>query len=166
MQYLYSIPLDESFFVLVAFLLFLALSAKYVVPPVGRLLDKRADEIERQLEEATKLREEAQTHLAQYQKRQREMLKETEAMLDRARVEAETMKVDAEAELKEAISRRMNQAKDRIARAEEKAMKQLQDNIVEISITAAENVIREHIEAEGDEELITLSINDADRVVH
>ena len=65
--------MDASAWALVGLLLFLALIAYLKVPgTVGASLDKRADNIRKELDDARKLREEAQSLLADYQRRRQE----------------------------------------------------------------------------------------------
>ena len=61
-------PLDPRFWVLVAFLIFFALLLYYKVPAmIGKMLDDRADSIRKELDEARRLREDAQALLTDYQ---------------------------------------------------------------------------------------------------
>ena len=66
-------PNDPLFWVLVAFLAFVGLLIYYRVPTsVGKMLDDRADVIRKELDEARRLREDAQSLLADYQRKARE----------------------------------------------------------------------------------------------
>ena len=83
-------PNNPLFWVLVAFLAFAALILYYRVPAaVGKMLDDRADAIRKELDEARKLREDAQALLADYQRKAREAETEARTIIDQARREAE-----------------------------------------------------------------------------
>ena len=122
--------------------------------------------IKEELDDAVRLREEAQAVLAQYQKKQQEVMQEAETILETAKSEAERMKLEAESKLKEAIERRITMANDKIARAEQDAIKDVQSNMVDIAIHAARDIIIEQIDDAADDELITLAIDDVKRIVH
>ena len=87
---------DPAFWAAVAFVIFIAATAK----PISRLLtaglDKRADKIRSDLEEAEKLREEAQDLLASYQRKQRDALAEAAAIIAHAGEEAARLAAEAE----------------------------------------------------------------------
>ena len=88
--------MDEKFWVAVSFVTFFALAWK----PVGRILasalDKRSQQIEASLAEASRLREEAQELLASFQRRQCEALLEAEEILNKAKAESDLMLREAE----------------------------------------------------------------------
>lgn len=158
---------DPAFWVAVSFIGFFMLAARFAFPPISRSLDERADRIKQELDEAVRLREEAQAILASYQKKQREVLQEAEEILKTAQEEAESMKVEGEKQIKDAIKRRIDMAQEKIARAEGKALQDVHDNMVDIAVSAARSIIKEHLESAGDEEdTIELAIKDIDRIVH
>lgn len=65
---------NTNFVVMLAFILFIALLVYLKVPgKIGEMLDKRADGIKSELDEARALREEAQTLLASYERKQKEV---------------------------------------------------------------------------------------------
>ena len=112
-----------EFWVAVAFVAFLAILVYYKVPKlIAKALDDRADAIRKELDEARRLREEAQTLLADYQKRHRNVGQEAEAIVDQARREAEAFAHETRASLKDALERRTKLAEDKIARAEAQAV--------------------------------------------
>ncbi len=88
--------LDNSFFALVGLLLFIALIIYLKVPGmVARSLDKRADNIHDELEQANRLREEAQALLSEYQKKRKEAEAEAAALLAAAEREAALLTEEA-----------------------------------------------------------------------
>ena len=80
-------PNDPLFWVLVAFVAFLALLLYYKVPAiVAKALDDRADAIRKELDEARKLREEAQSLLSDYQRKAREAETEAQSIIEQAKL--------------------------------------------------------------------------------
>lgn len=149
-----------------AFVFFLVLFVKKAVPPITRALDTRSDKIKDELSEALRLREEAQAVLAEYQKRQREVEKEATEILSHARNEADAMKKQADADLKDALKRRVELANAKIARAEQDAVKEVKENIVDVAVQAARTLIEEDMDKDADDELIQFAIDDIQRIVH
>src|SRR5258705_10798263 len=112
-----------EFWVAVAFGVFLAILLYYRVPKlIAKSLDARADAIRKELDEARRLREEAQNLLADYQKKHRNVGQEADAILDQARREAEAFAHETRVSLKDTLERRTQQAQDKIARAETQAV--------------------------------------------
>lgn len=150
----------------VAFFIFMAGFCKYALPFILRSLDNRSVQIRDELNEAIRLREEAQAILADYQQRQQKMLAEAESMLAHAEKEATTLIADAEKELRVTIERRTRLAHEKIERAEADAIAQVQANMVDIAISAARTVIEEQLEKEGDEAQISQALKGLERIVH
>lgn len=147
--------------VLVSFILFIALVIYMKVPAmVTKALDDRADQIAKELEEAQKLREEAQALLADYQRRQRDAEKEAEAIVTQAMSEAENFAEEARAKLKESLERRTKLAEDKIDQAEAQALKDVRAAAVDLSIAAAEKLIAQEVGGKKAEALIEQSIKD------
>ena len=74
--------------VAVAFVFFLVALFKPIKKMLTSKLDGRTETIKSELDEAQRLREEAQHTLAEYQRKQRDALKEAEGILAEARAEA------------------------------------------------------------------------------
>ncbi|MFN7635030.1 MAG: F0F1 ATP synthase subunit B, partial [Acetobacteraceae bacterium] len=92
---------NSNFWVAIAFVIFVVLAFRPASKALTAALDGRADRIRKELEEATRLREEAERTLADYQRRQRDALQEAEAIIAQARAEAERMRARATAELEQ-----------------------------------------------------------------
>ena len=108
---------------------------------IAGLLDARADKIRGELEEARRLREEAQTLLASYERKQKEVEGQAEQIVANAKAEAERAAVEAKAALEASIERRMKAADDQIASAESSAMKEVRDRAVAVAVQAASAAI-------------------------
>lgn len=132
---------DPAFWVGLAFILVVALIFRPAAKAVTATLDTRAAKIRAQIEEARKLHEDAQALLADYQKKQRDAMAEAEKIIAQARQDAARLKVDAEKDLENAISRRKQQALDRIAQTEAQAIAQVRNTAVDVALAAAEKLI-------------------------
>jgi F-type H+-transporting ATPase subunit b len=140
--------------VAVAFVIFVVLVLWKGMAKITVGLDKRADQIRAQLDEAQKLREEAQATLAGYQRQQRDALAEAEEIISHAKEEAERMKVDAAATLATTLKRREEQAVDRIAQAEAKALQDVRNQAVDLAIAATGTLIGESMTSDVQGRLI------------
>ena len=150
-----------EFWVAVAFVAFLAILVYYKVPKlIAKALDDRAEAIRKELDEARRLREEAQTLLADYQKRHRNVGQEAEAIVDQARRETEAFALETRASLKDTLERRTKLAEDKIARAEAQAVDEVRASAIDVAVAAAERILREKMAGSGGAALIDQSIRD------
>ena len=150
-----------EFWVAVAFVLFAAVLVYYKVPKlIAKALDDRAEAIRKELDEARRLREEAQNLLADYQKKHRNVGQEAEAIVDLARREAEAFAHETRVSLTETLERRTKLAEDKIARAEAQAVDEVRGSAIDVAVAAAEKILREKMAGSGGAALIDQSIRD------
>jgi F-type H+-transporting ATPase subunit b len=148
-----------EFWVLVSFVLFILLLVYLKVPgKVGTLLDERAVRISKELDEARKLREEAQGLLADYERKRRDADKEADAIIAQAREEAEIFATETREKLGETIERRGRMAEEKIAQAEAQAVKEVQAAAADIAIAAATRIIAEEVQGPKADQLVDDSI--------
>jgi F-type H+-transporting ATPase subunit b len=133
---------NPEYWVLVAFLIFLAMIWRAGVPgQITKALDGRADAIRNELDEARRLREEAQQLLADYQKEQRDAETEAKAIIDTAKREAEVMAADSRKSLAEQLERRTRLAEEKIARAEAQAVGEVRSAAVDAALAASHKIL-------------------------
>ncbi|MDO8838736.1 MAG: F0F1 ATP synthase subunit B [Parvibaculum sp.] len=158
---------SPDFWVLISFLMFIGLLVYYKVPGmIGALLDKRAADIAAELDEARRLREEAQQLLASYQRKQREAMKEAEDIVAQAKTEAENLAKEIRANMEAQVDRRTKLAEDKIAQAESQALSEVRATAAEVAIGAARKVIADRVTAEEDEKLVERSISELAAKLH
>jgi F-type H+-transporting ATPase subunit b len=111
---------DAEFFVLLGFLVFVGVLIYFGVPRmVLKALDARGEAIAAELAQAAKLRQEATSLLASFEKKSAEAEASAAAIVAEARAQAEQLNVEAGERLKEFIARRTKQAEAKIALAAE-----------------------------------------------
>ncbi len=155
---------NTDFVVSISFLLFVALLVWLRVPGrVAGLLDRRADGIRSDLDEARKLREEAKALLDASEKKKREIDEQTETIVRRAHEEAETAAEQARRDLHAAVERRIQAAEDRIASAEADAIREVQDAAANVAVAVAADVISSGMPDRDADELIEEAIENAAR---
>jgi F-type H+-transporting ATPase subunit b len=154
-------PNNPLFWVLVAFVIFFALLIYYGVPgSIGKALDDRADDIRKELDEARKLREDAQALLADYQRKAREAETEARSIIDQARREAEALAVEARKALAESVDRRSKLAEEKIARAEAQALADVRSTAVDTALAASRELLKGRASGAMGDALIAKSIGD------
>lgn len=132
---------DPEFWVLVSAVIFVIVIWKPAGRSLSGTLDARAARIAAELDEARRLREEAERLLADYQAKQRDAVREAEAIVAHARDEAERLAAQSARELEQSLERRRRLAEERIAQAEAKAVQEIRGAAVDVAIAAARNVI-------------------------
>jgi F-type H+-transporting ATPase subunit b len=146
--------------VLVSFVLFVALLVYYKIPnKLAKALDDRAGKIHAELDEARRLREEAQAILADYQRKQRDAEKEAEDIIAMARREARFYAEESRKALGESLQRRVRSAEEKIARAEEQAVQDIRSRSVDAAVAAGVIIARE-LKGKSAEDLVDKSIRD------
>lgn len=158
---------DPTFWVATAFVAFLVVLVYMKVPKsIGAQLDKRAEKIKTDLDEAEALYKEAQDLLATYQKKQRDAAKEAEAIADHAKAEAARMLEEGRARLVETLARREQLAKARISQAEAAAVDDVRIRTVEIAMDATHAVLAKGIVAAKANSMIDAAIKELPSKLH
>ena len=132
---------DPEFWVLLAVVVFAILVWKPARRAVIGTLDERAMRIQGELEEARKLRDEAEQLLADYRQKEREAAADAQAIIAHARDEAERIAAQSARDLQQSLERRQRLAEERIAQAEAKALDEIRAAAVDVAIAAAREVI-------------------------
>ena len=157
---------DPEFWVAVAFVVLIVIAARPGAKSVTAMLDARAQHISHALDEAARLRDEAQRLLADYQRQQREAAGEVDAMVGQARAEADRLSKEGAERLAALLKRREQLALDRIAQAEAEAMQQVRNVSVDIAIAAARRLIAERIDEAGRTRLVERAIAELPSRLH
>ena len=158
---------NSEFVVLIAFLVFVGVLVYFKVPGmVGKLLDDRAEAIRKELDEARALREQAQTVLAQFERKQREVSEQAKLIVKQAQSDAQDAAAQAKEDLKRSIARRLKAAEDQIATAEANAVRKMRNKAINVAIAAAAEVIAKGMTPADASALIDNSIDVVDAKFH
>jgi F-type H+-transporting ATPase subunit b len=149
---------DPEFWVLIAAVIFVAAVWKPVSRNVTGALDARAARIRTELDEARRLREEAEQLVAEYRAKEREAAAEAEAIVRHARDEAERIAAQSARDLEQALERRQRMAEERIAQAEAKALDEIRGVAIDVAISAAREVIVAELDARRGAALLDAAI--------
>jgi F-type H+-transporting ATPase subunit b len=157
---------DPTFWVAIAFFVFAGLMIWKARQPVLKGLDARAERIKTELDEAQRLREEAQKMLAEYKRKQRDVAKEAEDLLANARHEADLLRRQAAADLEQTLARREKAALEKIAQAETQAVLDVRAKAVDIAIAATAKLLSENVDATRDQALLNDAIKNLGSRLH
>lgn len=151
--------MDASFWALVGLVIFLGILAYMKVPGmIGASLDKRADQIRNELDQARQLREEAQQLLAEYQRKRKEAEAEAASILTAAEKEATQLRAEAKAKTEDYVARRTALAEQKIAQAEADAINEVRASAVDIAVAAAEKLIGAKMDGKAAGDLFKASV--------
>ena len=152
---------EAEFWVAVAFLLFvLVLFYVGAHKKILEALDSRAAGIKADLDEARRLRDEAQKLLAEYKRKQSEAENEAAAIVSEAKAEAERVAAEAKAKVEDFVARRTKMAETKIGQAEAQALADVRAAAAEAAVAAAEKILTVAAKGKVAEDLISRGIAD------
>lgn len=157
---------DPTFWVAVAFVIFVAAVGKKIAGAMTGALDTRGEAIRKEIEEAEKLREAAQHLLAEYKRKQRDALSEADEILNHAKLEAKRLTAQGEEELEAALRRREQAALDKIAQAEAKALQEVRNQAVDVAIVATAKLLKSNMDQNRANMMIQDSIRGLSAKLH
>lgn len=157
---------DPSFIVMIGFFITFALFGKAVYQKITEALDARSDAIRAEIEESTKLRDDALDLLASYERKQREAMKDAEEIAERTQTEAAFLRRKSVEDLDQMMARRSRQAKDRIAHAEQSARDEIRNAAIEVATEAARLLLAEKSGGKKGAALVDAAIKEIPEKLH
>jgi F-type H+-transporting ATPase subunit b len=155
---------EESFFgnprtwVGLAFILFFVFFGKMLWGALSKILDDHTAAVRAELEEASRLRREAEAMLQDAEKRRTAALAEAKALIEGAKAQADRLTAATAAEAAASAERRERMAMDRIAAAEKAAVDEVRQTAAEVATVAARQMLADGLTAEADAGLIDHAI--------
>ena len=147
-----------TFWVTVAVVLFLVVFGRRILAGIFGAVDARSNGIRHELDEAQRLRREAESMLLDAQNRQAEALRAAQDMLDNARARAGRLTDELAKAAAETDARRHAMVSDRIRAAEANAIKEVRAAAATLAVDAVTRVLRETFDAEQDAPAIDRAI--------
>jgi F-type H+-transporting ATPase subunit b len=152
---------EPEFWVAVGFVIFVAVLIYVGVPKMmTKALDDRAKRVQDELNEARRLKEEAQKLLAEYQAKQRQADDEAAAIVAGAKAEAERFAAEAKVKMEEFVARRSKMAETKIAQAEAQAVADVRAAAAEAAVSAAEKILTDSVKGKLADDLLARGIGD------
>jgi F-type H+-transporting ATPase subunit b len=150
-----ALLMNATAWVSLAMLVFLGILVWKKVPAViGAALDKKIAAIRSQLDEAARLRKEAEALKAEYQAKIASVAREAEAMRAAAEQEAADLVAAAKVEAEALVVRRQRMAEDKIGAAERAAIADVRAQVASAATAAAATLIRQTHDAKADKGLV------------
>jgi len=123
-------------------------------------IDQRKARIQAELDEARRLREEAQALLAEYQRKRNEADREADAIIASANVEAERLAAEGKARMEDFVTRRTKMAETKIAQAEAQALAEVRSAAADAAVAAAEKILSTAAKGKVADDLVARGIAD------
>lgn len=153
--------LETENWVAIGFLCFLGLLAYLGAHrKVFDVLDQRRSRIKSELDEARRLREEAQALLAEFERKGREAETEAAAIIAGAKAEAERLAIEAKARMEDFVARRTRMAEAKIVQAEAQALADVRSAAADAAVAAAEKILSTAAKGKVAEDLLAQGIED------
>jgi F-type H+-transporting ATPase subunit b len=154
-----GLALDATFYALVALILFFGIVLwTGAHKKIGGALDDRARQISKDIADAAKLREEAESLLSQYKQKRLDAEKEAQDIVARAKSDAAAYAEESKRKLMDSLERRTKQAEQKIAQAEATATKEVRAAATDLAIAQASKLLAAKVKGKGGDELISDSI--------
>lgn len=161
MEFIKHILKEEDFWEGLGLVIVLAFFVWWRVPAfLAAALDRRAEAIAKELEQASQIRREAEQVLLEYRQKATAAKSEAEHILKETKEEAARYATEARAQLQAQMERRAKMAEQQIAQAEARAIAEIRDAAANAAAAAAEKLIVAHLDDTKSRALIDSSIKE------
>jgi len=157
---------DPHFWAAVSFVILVLAAYKPLSKIIFKGLDSRSDNIRKELDEAQRLKEEAETFLTSCQRRYKEALDEAAQILAHAKEESARMSEEAHANLEANIQKRLDIATQKISNYETAALQEIRIQSVDLAVSAARKLMMNHLDDKTAHILIEHAIADTKKKLH
>ena len=158
---------NTDFVVSISFILFALVLVYLKVPSMlGKMLDQRAASIKTELDEARALREEAQTILASYERKQKEVIDQATRIVEDAKNEAKAAAEQAKIDLDKSVQRRMSAAEEKIASAQASAEREVREAAINVAVAAAREILSSQMSSDIVDKLTEHAISEVQTKFH
>jgi F-type H+-transporting ATPase subunit b len=152
---------EAEFWVAVAFVIFVGVLGYFQAHKrLVKTIDDRRERIKAELDEARRLKAEAEALLATYRRKQQEAEREAETIVASAKAEAERLAAEAEAKIEEFVMRHTKMAESKIAQAEAQALADVRSAAAEAGVAAAEKILTRTVKDKIADDLLAKGIAD------
>ena len=142
-----------AFVILIAVFIYLGVHTK-----LTDALDHRAARIKAELDDARRLKDEAQKLVAEYRAKRESAVKEAEEIVASAKSEAERIAAEARVRMEEFVARRTKMAETKIAQAEAQAVADVRAAAADAAVSAAARILTQTVRGQTAETLLTQGI--------
>ncbi|OFW60797.1 MAG: ATP synthase F0 subunit B [Actinobacteria bacterium RBG_16_64_13] len=146
----------------ITFLILVGLLYKFAFNPLMRLQKARQDSIHEAINDAERLRDEAQDLLINYKQQLAEAREEAATIMDRARKAGESTKAEVLEEARVQAEATLAKARQQIERDTNQALQKIREEVADLTVAATEKVARTSLSGEDQLRLIREAINEID----
>ena len=133
----------DATWVAIGFILFILLLIYFKIPnQIIKILDDRSKKIKDELDEAKRLREEAQTILSEFQKKNTEAEQTAKTIIDNAKKLAKNYEKEAKEKFDQNVVRKKKLLDEKLNRLESDAINQIKDNITDIVLETVKSSVK------------------------
>ncbi len=151
------------FWQIVAFVILWILLARFVFKPISNIIKKREEKISASVNDADKLKEEAEKMLADYRQKLDEARVEAQTIVEQSKTIGENLKNELVEKAKMESSQMIVDARKEIERERDKALASIKENVVDLTLLATEKLIGKAMKEEDHLRLIEESIEEASK---
>ena len=151
------------FWQIVAFVILWVLLAKFVFKPISNIIKKRQEKISASVNEADKLKEEAEGMLAEYRRKFDDARAETQTIIEQSKTIGENLKNELIEKAKAESSQMIAEARKAIERERDKALINIKENVIDLTLLATEKLIGKALREEDHLKLIEESIEEVSK---
>ena len=126
---------------------------------IAKLLDDQIKNIRNELDEARKLKEDANSLLAEYERKIKSTKDETEKIISQAEITAKVYEESTNKKVEEYLIRSEKQSLDRIKQTEKAAIDKISEEIINISINTSEKIISDNMTDKNTNQLFSQSLD-------
>lgn len=155
---------DSHTWVLFSAIIFAGIAFKIGKKPILGILDSHTDRIKNELDDAKRLKQEAEALLKEYTIKHKAANDEADKIIEDAKQYANILQTNADKELAHKIKRQEEILINRISAAEKQAINEIRNQAVDIATKAAEIIIKENI-SENEAKLVDDTIVDLKKVI-
>lgn len=152
---------QAEFWVAVAFVILMGVFGYFGVHrTILQALDRRRDRIQKELDDAHRLKEEAVKLVAEYRARRASAEREAQDIVASAKADAERIAAEAKAKMEDFVARRTKTAENKIAQAESQAIADVRAAAAEAAVSAASSIMTQSVKGQVASDLIAKGIQD------
>ncbi|MBR2120405.1 MAG: ATP F0F1 synthase subunit B [Pseudomonadota bacterium] len=152
---------QAEFWVAVAFVILMGVFGYFGVHrTILQALDHRRDRIQKELDDARRLKEEAVKLVEEYRARRASAEREAQDIITNAKADAERIASEAKVKMEDFVARRTKTAENKIAQAESQAIADVRAAAAEAAVTAASSIMTQSVKGQVASDLIAKGIQD------
>ena len=156
---------DPRFWVFIAFIIFIGVMIKPVRKILSVNLGDKIQEIKDSIDQAEKIKNDAQLTLSEIKKRQNEVKGEIDLIRQESKEKISIIEKNAHTKLKDQINKRNALASIKIDQMIRDANTEIQKHITQIAISATVDILEKKLNNQEKQNLINQSVNELESVL-